>query len=107
MWTAFQHVLTDWEDCAVRHPDGCGYLVAEVHRGLHSLKFQTRWYVNTIQGPLTQCLADNMHGLHAGRHLPPELSYVVAVGVAPSAQDLPGCIDGIDAPTERYLRTRR
>ena len=107
MWTAFQHVLTDWEDCTNRHPDGCGYLVAEVDRRLHSLKFHTRMYVHTIEGPLGQCLADNMHGLHAGKKLPPELGYVVAVGVAPSAEELPGCIDGIAAPTESYLRSRR
>ena len=33
--------------------------------------------------------------------------YIAAVGVAPSAEEMAGCIEGIEAPTEQYLRSRK
>ena len=107
MWDAIQGVLAGWDQCMMQHADGCGYMVFGVSGDRHSLAYSKAWYADALDGPLEECLSRQVENLKTTEETPVGHQYIAAVGVAPSAEEMAGCIEGIEAPTEQYLRSRK
>ena len=107
MWDAMADVFEAWEVCMTEHLDGCGYQVFEVASDRHRLGYSKSWYYDRLDGPLEACLARGSERFRGSQETPVDHLYVVAIGVASSAEEMAGCTEGIEAPTQLYLRERR
>ena len=99
MWDAIQGVLAGWDQCMTQHAEGCGYMVFGVSGDRHSLAYSKAWYADALDGPLEECLSRQVENLKTTEETPVGHQYIAAVGVAPSAEEMAGCIQGIESPT--------
>ena len=107
MGESIEGVFEAWEACLHEYAEGCGYQVFAISTDRHRLGYSQSWYEDQLDGPIEECLARGAEQLRQSKETPPGHFYVVALGVAPSANEMTNCIEGIEEPTQEYLRARR